>query len=94
MVKFFKMTSLKVVCILCQALPALIVTEFFQCKFVQNEGFNNLLVKETAVLQLCISDQCVNHLSKNDGNILLKYLLARITFSVKFYLQIYVNCAF
>ena len=50
MVKFFKMTSLKVVCILFQALPALIVTEFFQCKFVQNEGFNNLLVKETAVL--------------------------------------------
>ena len=67
MVKFFKMTSLKVVCILFQALPALIVTEFFQCKFVQNEGFNNLLVKEVAVLQLCISDQCVNHLSKNDG---------------------------
>ena len=50
MVKFFKMTSPKAVCILFQALTALIVTEFLPYKFVQNEGLNNLPVEEADVL--------------------------------------------
>ena len=49
-VKFFKMTSPKAVCILFQALTALIVTEFFPYKFVWDEGLNNLPVEEADVL--------------------------------------------
>ena len=79
--KFFKMTFSKAVCILFQALTALIVTEFVPYKLVRNGGLNNLPVEEAAVLYLCISEQSVNHLSKTDGNILLKYLLTSSTFS-------------
>ena len=75
------MTSPKAVCILFQALTALIVIEFFPYKFVWNEGLNNLLVEEADVLWLCISEQSVNQLSKIDGNVLLKYLLTKGTFS-------------
>ena len=64
-----------------QALTTLTVVEFFSYKLVRNEGFNNLPVEEAAVLKLCISEQSVNHLSKIDGNILLKYLLTKSTFS-------------
>ena len=49
-VRFFKMTFLKAVCILFQALTALIVKEFFPYKFVRNEGLNSLPVEEAAVL--------------------------------------------
>ena len=75
------MTFSKAVCILFQALTALIVTEFFPYKLVRNGGLNNLPVEEAAVLYLCISEQSVNHFSKTDGNILLKYLLTSSTFS-------------
>ena len=40
----------KAVCILFQALTALIVTEFFPYKLVRNESLNNLPVEEAAVL--------------------------------------------
>ena len=46
-VKFFKISS---VCILFQALTALKVIEFFPYKIVQNEGLNNLPVKEAIVI--------------------------------------------
>ena len=49
-VKLFKMSSPKSVCILFKALSALIVTEFFPYKLVWNEGLNNLPVEEAAVL--------------------------------------------
>ena len=49
-VKFFNLTSPKAVCILFQALTALIVIEFFPYKFVWNEGLNILPVEEAAVL--------------------------------------------
>ena len=49
-VKFFKTTSPKAVCILFQALIALIVIEIFPYKFIRNESLNNLLVEEAAVL--------------------------------------------
>ena len=50
MVKFFKTTSPKAVCILFQTLIALIVIEIFPYKFIRNESLNNLLVEEAAVL--------------------------------------------
>ena len=40
-VTFFKITSLKAVCILFQALTALKVIEPFSYKIVRNEGLNN-----------------------------------------------------
>ena len=46
---FFKMTSPKADCILCQALSVLIVIYFFPYKLVQNKGLNNLLLKEAAM---------------------------------------------
>ena len=49
-VRLFKMTFPKAVCILLQALTALIVTEFFPYKLVRNEDLNNLPVEEAAVL--------------------------------------------
>ena len=49
-VKFFKITSPKTVCILFQALTALKVVELFPYKIVRNEGLNNLPVKEAAVV--------------------------------------------
>ena len=44
------MTFPKTVCILFQALTALTVIEFFPYELVPNEGLNNLLVEEAAVL--------------------------------------------
>ena len=44
------MTFPKAVCILFQALTALIVIVFFPYKLVQNEGLKNLPVEEAAVL--------------------------------------------
>ena len=49
-VRFFKITFPKAVCILFQGLTALIVIEFFPYKFVRNEGLNNLPVEEVAAL--------------------------------------------
>ena len=49
-VKFFKMTSPKVVSILFKALIALIVMEFLPCKLVWNGGLNKLPAEEAAVL--------------------------------------------
>ena len=49
-VRFFKMTSPKTVCILFRALTPLTVMEFFPYKLVQNEDLNNLPVEEAAVL--------------------------------------------
>ena len=49
-VRFFKMTFPKAVCILFQGLTALIAIECFPYKFVRNEGFHNLPVEEAAVL--------------------------------------------
>ena len=71
------MVSPKAVCILFQALTALIVTEVFLYILVRNQGLNNLHA-EVSVLQLCISKY---QLSKTDGTILLKYLLTRNAFS-------------
>ena len=68
-VDFFKIASSKAVCILYEALNALIVIEFFSYKLVWNDGSNNLSLEEVA------------QLSKIDGNILLKYLLTRSAFS-------------
>ena len=50
MVKFFRVTTPKVVCILFQALKALAV-EYFPYKLVFNEGLNNLPERR----QLCYS---------------------------------------
>ena len=80
-IKVFKMTSTKAVCILLQALTALIITESFPYKLVPNEDSIKLPVEKAAVLWLCRLEQIVNQLSKIDGNILLKYLLTRRTFS-------------
>ena len=44
------MTAPKAVCILFQALTALIVIEFFPYKFVPNESLNNLPVEEEDIL--------------------------------------------
>ena len=41
MVRFFKMTFPKAVCVLFQALTALIVIKFFPHKIVQNEGLES-----------------------------------------------------
>ena len=57
-VKFFKITSPKTVCILFQALTALKVIEFFPYKIVWNEGLNNLPVKEAIVIIMHIRKKC------------------------------------
>ena len=54
MVRFFKMTFSKTVCILFQALTALTVIEFFPYKLVWNEGLNKLTVEEAAVIIMYI----------------------------------------
>ena len=63
------MTSPKAVCILFQALTAILVIELSPYKLVLNKGLNNLPVEETVLLLFCISEQSVNHLSKIDDNI-------------------------
>ena len=47
---YFKMKSPKAACILFQVLAAIIVIEFFPCKFIRNEGFNIFPVEEVAEL--------------------------------------------
>ena len=49
-VKFLNVTSPKAVCILFQALTAILVIEFFPYKLVWTEGLNNLPTEEAAVL--------------------------------------------
>ena len=62
MVIFFKMTSPKAVCILFQALTALIVIKLFPYELVRKKCLNNLPIEEAAVLYLCnISLKAIYH---------------------------------
>ena len=77
-----KKKSPKAVCILFQALTTSIVIEFFPYKLVWNEGLHNLPKEKAAASWLCTSrTKCEPVFLKIDGNISLKYLLTRSTFS-------------